>query len=101
MDSDEREGREQAAEFAEKLKLTHRILVGGAQVADRYEFENTLPTSFWIDGQRKVVLRETGFRPEMGKWMERTIEGLLPKEAPAAPGRAPPAEASTKQKENP
>ena len=100
VDSESKDGREQVAAFARELKLTHRILVGGDQAAEPFDFQGYLPTCFWIDRTGKVFRRDTGFRPEMEKGIERTIEELLPPPTPVAPG-ATPATPGPSKKEDP
>ena len=93
MDAEDRDSPAQVADFASKRKLTHRILVGGSRAADLYEFARVFPTTFWIDHRGRVVRRDTGFRPEMEKEIERTIQDLLrarDAEAGKAPAGAPP-----------
>jgi peroxiredoxin len=99
VDSEAKDGREQVAAYARDLKLTHRLLVGGEQAAELFDFQGFLPTCFWIDRTGKVLRRETGFRPEMEKSIERTIEELLPPEAPAAPGAPAPARTPSKKED--
>jgi hypothetical protein len=88
VDSNNQDGPQPVAQLAQKLKLTHRILVGGGKASDLYDVEQVLPTTFWIDHRGLVVQRETGFRPEMEKEIERMIEELLKRRAaPANPGQ--------------
>jgi len=77
VNADNKEDRELVSRFARRNKLTHLILVGGEQASEQYGTEQVLPTTFWIDHRGRVARRETGFRPEMVKEMERTIEELL------------------------
>jgi hypothetical protein len=77
VDGEDKETREQVAEFARRNKLTHRILLGGERVSERYEVEKIFPTTFWIDHRGIVVRREVGFRPEMKKEIEQMILELL------------------------
>lgn len=77
VDAYEDETREQVARFAEKLKLTHPILVGGYQASEDYGVNQELPMAFWIDHRGRVVAREMGFSPAMAKEEERRINELL------------------------
>jgi hypothetical protein len=94
--AEDRDAPDKVAEFARQKKLTHRIFAGGGRIADLYDFDRILPTAFLIDHRGRVVRRETGFRPEMAKEIERTLEDLLRardadagKEAGAAGAPAP------------
>jgi len=79
VDADDEESREKVAGFAEKLNLTHRIVIQGDQVSDLYDVQGVMPTAFWIDHRGLVVYREVGFRPEMEKGIERRINDLIQK----------------------
>ncbi len=73
VNAENRESREVVAKFAQRNKLTHRILVGGEEVSDLYHVEQVFPTTFWIDHGGRIIRREVGFRPEM----EKVIEGMI------------------------
>ena len=90
--AEERDTAEAAADFARKKKLAHRIVPGGSRAADLYDFDRIMPTAFWIDHRGRVVRRETGFRPEMAREIERTIQDLLRARDADAPRSAPPTE---------
>ncbi len=64
-------------QFARKARLTHTLLLGGSTAAEKYAFDKTLPTAFWIDHRGLIVRRVSGFRPGMEKGLERIAEELL------------------------
>jgi len=104
--SEERDAPEKVIEYARTRRLTHIVLTGGSRAADLYDFDHVLPTAFWIDHAGRVVRRETGFRPEMAKEIERTIENLLRARDSAGPPKAPadnpaPRQEARNQPENP
>jgi len=77
VDGDDSESREKVADYAQKHKLTHPIVLQGEKVAELYETDGVMPTAFWIDQRGRVVRREVGFSPEMDREIERTIQDLL------------------------
>jgi thiol-disulfide isomerase/thioredoxin len=74
---DERETRESIAEYAGKARLVHPILIGGSRAGELYDIEKVLPAAFWIDRRGRVIRRQSGFRAEMARDMERTVVDLL------------------------
>ncbi len=77
VDVEDKETREALTAYARKGKLTHPILPGGSRAGDLYDVEKVLPTVFWIDHRGRVIRRQSGFRSETAREMERTVLDLL------------------------
>ncbi len=74
------EPKEVVEKFVREKKLGQKVLLLGGKVAREKYGVHAYPTCFFIDRTGKVVDREVGFAPNMGKAVEGKIEGLVGKE---------------------
>lgn len=63
--------------FAEKNKMTYPLLIGGADVVEKYGSFSAIPTTFFID--KKGMIRNTLTGAQSKKVFEHEIQTLLKK----------------------
>lgn len=64
------------AEFMHKMGATYTTLVSGEEVASDYNVRG-IPTLIVIDPQGNIILRESGWAPQMERTLRGVIEGAL------------------------
>ncbi|WP_161604522.1 TlpA family protein disulfide reductase [Roseiconus nitratireducens] len=69
------EGRDVVADYVERAKLTHPIVIRGADVADDLYHVGSYPTTFWIDRHGTVLDYDVGF--DSGEVMMRRVRDML------------------------
>jgi peroxiredoxin len=62
--------------FVEKNGVTYPILVGDRAVGQSYG-ASSIPTTYIIGRDGRIVARHVGFHPSIGAEMRETVEGLL------------------------
>lgn len=68
-------GAKDVAPFAEEYKVNYKMLLGADEVAKAFGGVNSIPTTFVIDRQGKIVQRFVGYTPP--EVFEATIAPLL------------------------